>query len=150
MQRFTGPTLLLTALLAAPPPLIAQARHEDSKEKEQARQQIGITAAQQDAIAALFDDVEKQERPLRSRLRGLYGDLQQLYDSYEFDAKQARRLREEIVTQQKNLLTLYAGKEERLRRILTRVQFEHLRAQMKEGRDHSRREGHSEGRNKDK
>ena len=141
MPRFAGFSLALAALvLAASLPLTAQARHDDSKEKEQARQQIGITAAQQDAIEALFSDVEKQEKPLKTRLRGLYNDLQNLYDSYEFDAKQARHIREDIVTQQKNLLALYAGKEERLRRILTRVQFEHLRAQMKERRDHSRRD----------
>ena len=142
MPRFviSAPLFLVAALFAAPLPLPAQNRYDGGRDKEKARQQIGITTAQQDAIEALFADVEKQEKPIHSRLHALYHDLQTLYDSYEFDAKQARSLRDEIGTQQKSLLTLYASKEERLRRILTRAQFERLRAQMKESRDQSRHE----------
>lgn len=145
MPRFvtSGSLFLLAALCAAPLPLPAQNRYEGGRDKEKARQQIGITASQQDAIEGLFADVEKQEKPIHARLHSLYHDLQRLYDSYEFDAKQARSLRDEIGTQQKNLLTLYASKEERLRRILTRVQFERLRAQMKERREQSRHERHN-------
>jgi len=158
MRQRTAQALLLAALLVAPSGMIgaqqrfetAQFKRQDEKEKEKARQKIGITVQQQKAIEAVFAETEKQEKAIRSRLRSLYHDLQNLYDAYEIDERQARALRDEIATQQQNLLTLYANNENKLRRILNREQFERLRAQMKADRERTRHQHHQEERKEEK
>ena len=109
------------------------------EEKEKARVRIGMTKEQQAQIEALYAGTDQQMRDIGGRMRDLYRQLRTLYDSYDFDRRQAGDIRKEIADLHRKILHLHYDNEEKLRRILNREQFQRLRELMKEEwRNHRR------------
>jgi Spy/CpxP family protein refolding chaperone len=115
-------------------------RGPSEEEKERIRLRIGITKEQQQQIEALYMETERQKGEVFAKMRELYTQLESLYDVYDFDRNQARSLRREITRQHVQIMMIHVDNEEKLRRILTREQFEKLRAVMREAREKMRRD----------
>lgn len=115
-------------------------RGPSEEEKERIRLRIGITKEQQQQIEALYMETERQKGEVFAKMRELYAQLESLYDAYDFDRNQARTLRREITRQHVQIMMIHLDNEEKLRRILTREQFEKLRAMMREAREKMRRD----------
>jgi Spy/CpxP family protein refolding chaperone len=115
-------------------------RGPSEEEKERIRLRIGITREQQQQIEALYMETERQKGEVFTKMRELYTQLESMYDVYEFDRDQARNIRREITRQHVKIMMIHVDNEEKLRRILTREQFEKLRAIMREGREKLRRD----------
>jgi Spy/CpxP family protein refolding chaperone len=120
---------------------MALAQREPSEdEKEKARIRIGITREQQQQIEAIFADARRQEGEVHQKTRELYRQLFELYDSYEFDRQAAKKVRWEIGAQNRKRMLIHAESQERLRRVLSKDQFERMIQHGKEMREKWRRE----------
>lgn len=114
-------------------------RPQSEEQKEKTRLRLGITKEQQTQIEALHIENMKQHRELFSKMRDLMGQLRAYYDSYEFDQEAAKSIRKQIMSLHFHFLKLQAEFEEKLRKILTKEQFERMRAVMKEEWEKGRR-----------
>ncbi len=145
-----GAALALTALL----PLHCLAQGDDpgrsrgpgstrrgpsEEDKERARQKIGMTREQQSQLEAVFDDSGKQMRAIFDGLRERHRKLSDVYDAYDIDEGQAEIARKGVLELRRKMLQLQATAEKRVRKILTREQFERMRALMKEESQKRRR-----------
>ncbi|HXG24294.1 MAG TPA: Spy/CpxP family protein refolding chaperone [Chthonomonadales bacterium] len=115
-------------------------RGPTEEEREKIRLRIGITKEQQTQIEQLYVETDQQRREIGRRMHMLYRQLFTLYDNYDFDRNQARAIRRELTDLHRRTLWLHAENEEKLRKILTKEQFDKLRALMREKRDEWRRE----------
>lgn len=111
------------------------------EERERSRVKLGITRDQQNQIEALYDDYNRQMRDIMGKLREAYKALHTLYEAYDYDKEQARRLRREIVVQRRRTVELHATTEDKLRTILNKEQFERMRRMMREERERMMRRG---------
>ncbi len=109
-------------------------------EKENARIRIGMTKEQQAQIDAVFHESDLQMGEVRGKFMEFSKQLYSLYDSYDFDRVQAHNIRKELLKLHKRMAENHADNEEKLRKILTREQFERMRALVKEERDRKRKE----------
>lgn len=98
------------------------------EEKEKFRQRLGITVQQQEQMDALFQESDRQRRALGARLWELFGERQTVCDVYDYDRAREAALRREIGQVYVQILKVHSETEEKLRRILTRDQFDRLRA----------------------
>ena len=102
------------------------------EDKERFRIKIGATKEQQGQIDQVFRDSDIQMNEVRTKFKDLSQQLYGLYDIYDFDRNQARNVRRELLRLHKRMADIHAENEEKLRRILTKDQFERMRALMKE------------------
>lgn len=121
-------------LLVLAPILLAQ-RPPSEDEKEKMRVRMQITKEQQAQIEAVFTDEQKQERDIRTRERELWHQLYILYGQFDFDRNQALAIRKELGSLFRKRIMLHAETQEKLRKILTREQFDRMMAAMKEQRE---------------
>lgn len=91
------------------------------------RRRLRLSDEQQKQIQQLYRESDRRKRENDERLKRLYSDLDRLYDRYEFDASRVREVTDEISEARRRSLTLYMDNEEKLRRIISREQFERLR-----------------------
>ena len=119
--------------------LLAQ-RPPSDDEKEKMRLKIGITKEQQAQFEAIFTDEQKQDREIRDKERELYGQLRKMYEDYSFDRNQAMSIRRELGGLYRKRLFLHSETQEKMRKILTREQFDRMTAAMKEMREKWMRE----------
>ncbi len=108
---------------------------DSDRDRERARQRIGISRDQQRQIEALYKETEGEKRKMRGWIENRYRELDRLHESYVFDRGHARNLVNIISRLQQRLLGLHLETEEKLRRILTREQFDRMRAQLREERE---------------
>jgi Spy/CpxP family protein refolding chaperone len=123
-------------------------RGPSEEERERIRLRIGITKEQQAQIEQLYTETDQKRREVGIRMRELYHQLFTLYDNYDFDRNLARAIRRELTELHRRTLWIHAENEEKLRKILTKEQFDKLRTLMKEKLEEwrSRREkGHMRG-----
>lgn len=113
-----------------------QGRGPTEEEKEKFRLRLGITRDQQTQIEALHKSMDDT----RSSYIDLSRQLYTLYKTFDFDRSQAASLRSRINKLHKSMADIQAANEEKLRRILTRDQFDRMQAIIKEDRDKRRRE----------
>jgi len=109
------------------------------EEKEKARVRIGLTKEQQADIDKVFRDSDVLMREIRTRFGELSKQLYGLYDSYDFDRAQAQSIRKELLKLHRRMGDIHADNEEKLRRIMTREQFDRMRKLMNEARDQMRK-----------
>lgn len=117
--------------------------YDSPEEKEKVRLRIGITKEQQAQIEAAHQELDQKRKELGSKLWEEYRRLGALYSAYDFDRAQAKLIRHEIFSLHRQILDLHAQNEERLRKILTKEQFERFQAVMKETFDRMRSERNS-------
>lgn len=119
----------------------ALAQREPSEdEKEKARQRIGITREQQREVEVIFADARRNEGEVHVKQRELYRQLYELYDTYDFDRERAKKLRWDIGIYNRKRMLLHAETQEKLRRVLTREQFDRMTQYAKEKREQWRKE----------
>lgn len=120
------------------------------EEREKFRQRLGITVQQQEQMDALFNESFKQRRTLGERLGELFKQRGEVCDAYDFDRRRETSLRKDIERIYSQILKIHSDTEEKLRRILSREQFDRLRAlreeAMKAHRDNRRPPGQGKGR----
>ncbi len=114
-------------------------RSPTDEEKERARLSIGMTRDQQSQLEAVFDDSGKQMRAVFDGLRERHRKLSEVYDAYDIDEGQAEVARKGVLELRKKMLQVQAATEKRVRKILTREQFERMRALMHEEAQKRRR-----------
>jgi|DewCreStandDraft_4_1066084.scaffolds.fasta_scaffold147961_1 Spy/CpxP family protein refolding chaperone len=102
------------------------------EEKERRRLRIGITKEQEAQLDALWTEQGPKRREIMEKMRDALKRLGELYDSYDFDREQARAIRREIVGLHARTMMLHLEAEEKIRKILTKEQFDKMRALMKE------------------
>ena len=100
---------------------------DDERRKERERKRLGITRVQQHLIAEHYKETDRERREIRKRLEQRERDLRRVYAVFDYDRQRANALMEEINDLRRRSMQLYANSEERLRRILTREQFQRLR-----------------------
>ena len=118
----------------------AAQREPSDEEKERTRIKIGITREQQIQIEAIFADARRQEGEVHNKSRELYAQLFSLYDIYEFDREQAKKLRREISKQNYKRMMIHAETQEKLRKVLSREQFDRMTQHGREMREKWRKE----------
>ncbi|MCW3099889.1 MAG: hypothetical protein JWL77_5507 [Chthonomonadaceae bacterium] len=111
------------------------------KEREKARQQIGISVPQQEQLTRLYAEADKKEKAIGKDLHDLYEQQRALYSAYVIDHGQERDLRKKMEQMHSQLLQLHAETEDSLRKLLTREQFERLNAALNDHRRRNRRNG---------
>ncbi len=111
------------------------------EEKEADRVRLGITKEQQNHIESVHAELDQKRKDLADKLWEQYRKLGTLYSSYEIDEAQTKVVRREIVSLHRRILDLHAENEQRIRRILTKDQFERFQALMKERFDKMGRGG---------
>jgi Spy/CpxP family protein refolding chaperone len=102
------------------------------EDKERFRIKIGATKEQQNQIDLVFKDSDVQMSEIRGKFRELSQQLYSLYDIYDFDRNLAKGIRRDLLKLHKRMADIHAENEEKLRRILTKDQFERMKALMKE------------------
>lgn len=102
------------------------------EEKERRRLRIGITKEQEAQLDALWNEHGPKRKEVIEKMRDALKKLGEVYDNYEFDREQARALRREIVGLHARTMLLHLEAEEKIRKILTKEQFDKMRALMKE------------------
>ena len=123
----------------------ALAQREPSEdEKERTRIRIGITREQQKELEAALADARRQETEIHTKTRELYGQLFAQYDIYDFSRDDAKKIRREIGKLHHRRMLIHAETQEKLRRILTREQFDRMTQLTREKyekwrKDHPRR-----------
>lgn len=123
-------------------------RGPTEEEREKIRLRIGITKEQQAQIEQLYAETDQQRREIGRRMGELFRQLYMLYENYDFDRNQARTIRRDLTNLHRRILWIHAENEEKLRKILTKDQFDKLRALMREKREEWRKErmrGHMKG-----
>ena len=113
---------------------------DSEREREKARQQIGISVQQQEQLTRLYAEADKKEKAIGKELHDLYRQHRALYSAYSIDHAQERELRKKIEQMHSQLLHLHADTEDGLRKLLTREQFERLNAAVKDHRRGNRRD----------
>ncbi len=131
------PLIALVLSLAASV-CVAQ-RPQSDEEKEANRVKIGMSREQQSQIEAMWAETDRQMKEVFSRSNDLRKQLDDLYDSYDFDRNVAGRLRHEIVALHRKRGLIFAENQEKLRRILSRDQFERMTALVKAQREQQRK-----------
>src|SRR5437016_7939043 len=109
----------------------AQRRISD-EDKEKNRIRLGITKEQEVQIEGIWKSAGDQERELRKKEMGLYMQLHDITDIYDFDRNQASAVRREIYQLFKQRLTIHAETQEKIRRVVTKEQFDRMTALAKE------------------
>ena len=130
---------LAMASLAAGPALRAQ-RPQSEEEKEKVRLRIGMTREQQAQIEALWAETDRQAKELGEKQSEYRKQLDSLYDQFDYDRTAASGLRREITILYRKRLLLFADNQERLRKILSKDQFERLCTMVREKREQQHRE----------
>lgn len=140
----TSSAMAMVAIAQGPPPGgpgrgpgFGQGPTEE--EKERFRVRIGITKEQQLEIDRVFRESGQQMGEIRKRSGDLTRQLYGLYDSFDFDRGQAKAIRRELLMLHKRMADIHADNEEKLRRIMSREQFERMRALVKEDWDKRRK-----------
>jgi Spy/CpxP family protein refolding chaperone len=110
------------------------------KEREKARQQIGISVQQQEQLTRLYAEADKKEKAIGKELHDLYEQQRTLYSAYVIDHGQERDLHKKMEQMHSQLLQLHADTEDGLRKLLTREQFERLNAALNDHRRENRRD----------
>src|SRR5690348_3545540 len=123
-MRLTIPLVALTLTLAAS--IGVAQRPQSDEEKEAARVKIGMSKEQAAQIEAMWAETDRQMKEVFSRTNDIRKQLDDLYDSYDFDRNLASRLRHEMVGLHRKRGQIFAENQEKLRRILTRDQFERM------------------------
>lgn len=113
---------------------------DSERDREKARQQIGISVQQQEQLTRLYAEADKKEKAIGKELHDLYRQQRALYSAYSIDHGQERELRKKIEQMHSQLLQLHADTEDGLRKLLTREQFERLNAAVKDHRRGNRRD----------
>ena len=137
--------LAILGLLAISMTGAAFAQREPSdEEKERTRQKIGITREQQKELEAALAEARRQEGEIHAKSRELYGQLFAQYDIYDFSREDAKKIRREIGKLHHRRMLIHAETQEKLRRILTREQFDRMTQLTREKfekwrKDHPRR-----------
>ena len=103
-----------------PPPM-------SPEEREKFRIQVGMTTQQQAQMEELFKDVHKRRGELFKRMRELFEEREKVTDTYEFDHKREKAIRNELAQINTQLLNIHLETEEKIRKILNKEQFEKLR-----------------------
>ena len=117
------------------------------EEKERNRIRIGISKEQQAEIDRVFHDSDQQMQEIRRKFGDLSKQLYTLYDSYDFDRGQANAIRRDLLRLHKRMADIHADNEEKLRRIMTREQFDRMRAIVRETMEQHRKEWEERRRN---
>ncbi len=139
--RMDRTSLALIGLLAFSMTGGALAQREPSdEEKERNRVRIGITREQQKELEAAFADARKQEFEIHAKTRELYRQLFEIYDNYDFERDQAKSVRVEIGKLNRKRMLIHAETQEKLRRILTREQFDRMTQLTREKQEKWRKE----------
>src|SRR5207248_1313738 len=99
------------------------------EEKARIRERIGITRQQQQQIEQMFESSGKQMKELRDRYRDLTRKLNdEVYAHFDFDRNEAKSLRKEIMSLHWKMGQIHDNNELQLRNILSRDQFEKMKA----------------------
>jgi len=96
------------------------------EERERIRVTVGMTKDQQNQIEAIYADGRKQEDESRKKSGEVGKQLRVLYDSYNYDRKQASALRKEMCGFYHQRMAIHADTQERVRKVLTKDQFDKL------------------------
>jgi len=103
-------------------------RGPTDEERERARVTIGMSREQQKQLEASFHDSETRMRDVMTRIRDRHKELNEVYAAYDLDRAKARGLIRELADLHRKVLESRTDNEERMRKVLTREQFDKLRA----------------------
>ncbi|MCC6730781.1 MAG: periplasmic heavy metal sensor [Chthonomonadales bacterium] len=101
-------------------------------DKERARVRIGMSREQQAQLEAIFEGSRQEMHDLSTRMRDSYRKLNEVYETYDVDKQAAYAAIRQVMGVRKRLLLLRTENEIKMRRVLTRDQFERFRALLKE------------------
>ncbi len=102
------------------------------EQKNALRLKIGLSVQQQAQIDAVFEEMGRQRKPISDKLRDLHKQRHELLTSYTIDRSKEKSLRAEITSLYGKLLQMHTESEEKIRRIMTREQYERLQQMMRE------------------
>ena len=92
----------------------------------------GVTEAQLERIRPVIQRTQAETARLQTRLSECQRELAALYARYELDETAARKLQDEIVESQRQLLTAHHRMQHALRETLDAKQFERLRRRLEQ------------------
>ena len=91
-----------------------------------------LTEAQLERIRPVIQRTQAETARLQTRLSECQRELAALYARYELDETAARKLQDEIVESQRQLLTAHHRMQHALRETLDATQFERLRRRLEQ------------------
>ena len=116
------------------------------EERERMRVAVGMTKDQQNQVEAIYQDGRKREEELRKKSGELSKQLKVLYDSYSFDRAQASTLRKDMCDLFKQRMAIHAETQDKVRKVLTKEQFDKLTTLAREMFDKRMQEWRQKGR----
>ena len=122
----------LLVILFVPTAAAFSQRGPSEEERARIRARTGISQEQQNQIEAIYRDQRRQEDEIRRKTFEVYKQLGEVYDKYDFDRNQAASFRKEIGRLHRQRLHVHAETQDKLRRVMTREQFEKLNQLVKE------------------
>lgn len=141
MRTRIGITVGLLALAMVP--ASGFQRPPTDEEKEAVRVRIGISKDQQAQIEAAWAENRRQSEELSKKMNDLRRQLYGLYENYDYDRAQADGLRHQTQVLYRKRLEVFGQTQEKMRKILSRDQFNRLQAIMREQREKMRRDWES-------
>jgi hypothetical protein len=134
VQRLVVPLVLITGCICVLCPFQAAAQVEGKAFAGRGQTGVSVPLPPERAqrVKLLQMEVDHATIQLKTRLAGRTEELEQLYRSYRFDARQCQQLHQEIRKLQEQLLELHLQFQVRLRTLLTEAEFEMLQQRLRE------------------
>ena len=123
----------------------SQGRFPSEEDKEKIRIRVGMTKDQQAQVEAVFNEERKLQEDSRKKMGELYKQLQQYYDIYDYDKNAAQGLRKDICRLYRERIMIHANAQEKLRKILSKEQFDKMTEMAREMHEKWRKEMESRG-----
>ena len=123
---FKSVSLTVIAFIVIAPAVISQGRFPSEEDREKIRIRVGMTKDQQAQVEAIFNEERRLEGESRKKMGELYKQLSQNYDVYDNDKAAASALRKDICKQYHERIMIHANAQEKLRKVLTKDQFDKM------------------------
>ncbi len=123
---FKSLILTVLAFVVIAPAVVSQGRFPSEEDREKIRIRVGMTKEQQAQVEAIFNEERRLEGESRKKMGELYKQLSQNYDVYDNDKAAAASLRKDICKQYHERIMIHANAQERLRKVLTKDQFDRM------------------------
>jgi Spy/CpxP family protein refolding chaperone len=117
-----------------------QRRGPTPEEKEAWRVRVGISKEQQGRLDQLFIETDRKMTENRNKFRQAWSELNDIMGKYDYDKAAAKQKRRDIMKLHWEMQQIHAQNEDKLREVLTREQFDKMRAVIKEDMEKRRKD----------
>lgn len=102
------------------------------EQRERYRQKLGITVQQQEQLDALYAEADKKRKELWDKMREMNTQHWEMLETFDYDKTKERIHRYEMSKLYRSILFHHTDTEDKIRKLLTKEQFERLVAMRKE------------------